>query len=80
MVAGSDASIFDRTDLVSRGVRVWLWGHQPFGVAAPALFEAMKAVQEGALPSELANKPSAQTMGLATDADGYDQLTQTYLK
>ncbi len=80
MVAGSDASLFDLADLGSRGVRVWLWGHQPFGVAAQALFDAMKAVQEGALPSELLNKPTAQTMSLATDADGYDQLTQTYLK
>lgn len=80
MVAGSDASLFDRTDLVSRGVRIWLWGHQPFGVAAQALFEAMKAVQEGALPSELANQPTAQTMAVATDADGYDQFTQKYLK
>ena len=80
MVAGSDASLFDLTDLGSRGVRVWLWGHQPFGVAAQALFDAMKAVQEGALPSELLNKPTGQTMSLATDADGYDQLTQTYLK
>lgn len=80
MVAGSDASMFDRIDLASRGVRVWLWGHQPFGVAAQALFEAMKAVQEGALPSELANKPTVQTMNLATDAAGYDQLTQQFLK
>jgi carboxyvinyl-carboxyphosphonate phosphorylmutase len=80
IVGGSDASIFDRADLARRGVKVWLWGHQPFGVAAQALFEAMKAVQEGALPSELANKPSADTMNLATDAHGYDHLTQQYLK
>ncbi len=79
MVAGSDASLFDRADLASRGVRVWLWGHQPFGVAAQALFEAMKAVQEGVLPSDLAKKPTAQTMNLATDANGYDQLTQQFL-
>jgi len=80
MVAGSDASIFNLTDLASHGVRVWLWGHQLVGVAAQALFEAMKAVQEGALPTELARKPTVQTMNLATDADCYDQLTQHYLK
>lgn len=80
MVAGSDAALFDRADLASRGVRVWLWGHQPFGVAAQALFEAMKAVQEGVLPSELVRKPMNQTMNLATDSDGYDQLTQQFLK
>lgn len=80
IVGGSDASLFDRADLTTRGVKVWLWGHQPFGVAAQALFDAMKAVQEGALPSELANKPSASTMNLATDTAGYEQLTQQYLK
>ncbi len=80
MVAGSDASLYDRGDLARRGVKAWLWGHQPFTVAAQALFDAMKAVQEGATPSDLV-QPSAQaTLGIATDALGFDQLTEKYLK
>jgi len=80
MVAGSDASLYDREDLARRGVKAWLWGHQPFTVAAQALFDAMKAVQEGATPSDLVQPNAQATLGIATDALGYDQLTEKYLK
>jgi carboxyvinyl-carboxyphosphonate phosphorylmutase len=80
IVAGSDASVFDREDLARRGVKAWLWGHQPFGIAAQALFEAMKAVQEGAKPSELGQPSSGATMALATDALGYEHLVEKYLR
>lgn len=79
-VAGSDASLFDRADLIRRGVRVWLWGHQPFGVAAQALFEAMKAVQNGAKPNELTESPLGQIISLATDAPSYDTLIKKFLR
>jgi carboxyvinyl-carboxyphosphonate phosphorylmutase len=80
IVGGADVSIFDKADLIRRGVRVWLWGHQPFGIAAQALFDAMKAVQDGAKPGDLAHKPSSATMNIALNAEGYDQLTGQYLK
>lgn len=79
-VAGSDASLFDRADLIRRGVRVWLWGHQPFGVAAQALFDAMKAVQNGAKPNELTESPLGQIISLATDAPSYDTLIKKFLR
>jgi len=79
-VAGSDASLFDRADLIRRGVRVWLWGHQPFGVAAQALFDAMKAVQNGAKPNELTESPLGHIISLATDAPSYDTLTKKFLR
>ena len=80
MIAGSDTSIFDREDLARRGVKAWLWGHQPFTVAAQALFEAMKAVQEGVTPSDLVQPNAKAALAIATDALGYEQLTEKYLK
>ena len=80
LVAGSDASLFDLAYLASRNVKVWLWGHQPFGVAAQALFDAMQATHQGATPAQLPGQSSKQTMELATDEVYYRAFIDKYLK
>ncbi len=80
LVAGSDAALFDLDYLASRNVKVWLWGHQPFGVAAQALFDAMQATQAGKTPTQLAGPPSKQLMPMATDQATYQSWIETYLK
>ena len=80
IVAGSDAALFDLDYLASRNVKVWLWGHQSFGVAMEALFGAMKSIHEGVAPSQLANKPSHETMQLATHEAYYKAMIEQFLK
>ena len=80
IVAGSDESLFDLDYLTARGVRIWMWGHQPQAVATAALFEAMKAVQRGVPPSELLKNIDPGTAGIATAAQRYRDLTERYLQ
>ena len=80
IVAGSDAALFDLEYLASRNVKVWLWGHQSFGVAIQALYGAMKSIHEGTRPSELHGRPSNETMQLATHDAYYKAMIEQYLK
>ena len=80
IVAGSDAALFDLEYLASRNVKVWLWGHQSFGVAIQALYGAMKSIHEGVRPSELHGRPSNETMQLATHDAYYKAMIEQYLK
>ena len=80
IVAGSDAALFDLAYLASRNVKVWLWGHQSFGVAIQALYGAMKSIHEGVKPSELDGRPSNETMQLATHDAYYKAMIEQYLK
>lgn len=80
IVAGSDESLFDLEYLTARGVRIWMWGHQPQAVATAALYEAMKAAQRGVPPSELLKNIDPGTVGIATAAQRYRELTERYLQ
>ena len=80
IVAGSDESLFDLDYLTERGVKIWMWGHQPQAVATAALFEAMKAAQRGVPPSELLTHTDPGTASIATAAEHYTSLTQRYLQ
>lgn len=79
IIGGSDESLFDLEYLSSRGVKIWLWGHQTFAVAVQALYEGMKAVQEGVFPGRLANKPTENLMRQVLNSSEYDALTKRYL-
>lgn len=76
---GSDA-MADPQYLASRGVRIWLWGHQPFAAAVKALYDAMKAVREGATPGMLAAAAPESLLKQFTQAAGYDALTRDFLE
>lgn len=53
ILGGVGKELRDRADLAERGVRVCLQGHQPFMAAVQAIYEAMKALREGAAPESL---------------------------
>ena len=80
IVAGSDESLHDLDYLASRGVKIWMWGHQTFAVAVQALYAAMKAVHSGTYPSQLENRAPDALMRVVTDADLYDAQTRQYLE
>ena len=80
IIGGSHESLHDRDYLASKGVKIWLWGHQTFAVAVQALYKAMKDIQDGVFPSQLKNKAPEQRMRQVLDSDRYDSLTQHYLE
>lgn len=80
IMGGSHESLHDLDYLTSRGVKVWLWGHQTFAVAVQALYDAMKDIQDGVFPSQLKNKASQNRMRQVLDTDRYDSLTNQYLE
>ncbi|CAN0436323.1 unnamed protein product, partial [Phaeothamnion confervicola] len=53
ILAGCSEKLFDLAYLKERRVKVWMAGHQAFNAAVQGLFDAMKAVREGARASEL---------------------------
>lgn len=79
IIGGSDESLFDLDYLASRGVKVWLWGHQTFAVAVQALYEAMKAVHAGTTPGKLSGKASESVMRMVLDNAEYEQQAKQYL-
>ena len=66
VLAAPHESLIDADYLASRGVRICAAGHQPFWAAVQGLYNALRAVRDGALPSELS--------GVASDELG-DTLT-----
>lgn len=80
IMGGSHESLHDLDYLASRGVKVWLWGHQTFAVAVQALYDAMKDIQGGVFPSQLKNKAPENRMRQVLDTDRYDSLTSQYLE
>jgi carboxyvinyl-carboxyphosphonate phosphorylmutase len=84
VLGGGSKAIADPQYLASRGVRIWLWGHQPFASAVKALYQAMKEVREVADPGMPADAPSVDETPQAllnrfTDAAGYDALSKELL-
>lgn len=84
ILGGGSEAVGDLQYLSSRGVRVWLWGHQPFAIAVKALHDAMKAVRDGIKPAALAGAmpaPDAPESLLKqfTEAAEYDALTKDLL-
>jgi len=79
ILGGGSEAIADPQYLASRGVRIWLWGHQPFAAALKGLYDAMKAVRDGATPGALAETAPEPLLKRFSDAAGYDALTRDWL-
>jgi carboxyvinyl-carboxyphosphonate phosphorylmutase len=79
ILGGGGEALADPQYLASRGVRIWLWGHQPFTAAVKALHDAMKAVRDGATPGALAEAAPESLLKQFTRAAGYDALTKDFL-
>lgn len=77
MLGGGNAP--DRAYLASRRVRIALQGHQPFSAAVKAVHDTLKALREGAKPSELPGIASAELMKRVTREGTFKSWTETYL-
>ena len=71
--ASGDLSDADAAHLGARGVRIALQGHQPFMAAVKAAYDTLKALRDGAQPSELSDKTaSSALMAQVTRLEEYD--------
>ena len=80
IVAGASAALFDLEYLSSRGVKVWVWGHQPYALALRTLYDSMHALHHGARPDQLGIGDVKDLLNIAMDTEHYDQLTRDFLK
>jgi carboxyvinyl-carboxyphosphonate phosphorylmutase len=79
ILGGAGESMSDPAYLASRRVRLWSGGHQVFAVAVKALYDAMKAVHDGTLPSNLPSAASKDLMNRVTGAADYQAWTKNFL-
>ena len=79
ILGGGSEALADPQYLASRGVRVWLWGDQPFAAAVKAMHDTMAAVKGGATPAALAAAAPEALLKRFTGAADYDTLTRDFL-
>ena len=80
IVAGASAELFDLDYLSSRGVKIWVWGHQPYALALRTLHDAMHALHHGKRPDQLGISAVADLLNVAMDTEHYEQLAREFLK
>ena len=62
------------------GIRICLQGHQPFMAAVQAVHTTLKALREGANPTNLAGLAPPELMNALTRAPDYRRWTKEYLE
>ncbi len=79
VVGGLPASMCDAAYLASRRARLWTGGHQTMNVSIQALYDAMKAVHQGTLASQLPGAASKEVMGIVSAGRDYDAWAKQFL-
>ena len=79
VLGGCHENLADRDYLASRGVRLWLGGHQAFSAAVQAIHATLGDVHAGAVPSQLRNLASAELMASITRAGYFERMSREYL-
>ena len=80
LLGGSGEGLADRRFLAANGVRIALQGHLAFRAAVKAVYDTLKALQEGVPPVDLAPKlASAELMSQATRRDDYSRWAAEFL-
>ena len=75
----ANASLREPAYLISRNVRVFFEGHQPYYAAVLAAYEALKALRDGTPPSDIVVAP-AELVRKLTNQDVYDTWKNEFLK
>jgi oxaloacetate decarboxylase len=79
MLGGGGGAMSDKAYLASRNVRIALQGHQPFSAAVQAVYNTLKALREGAKPSELHGIASSDMMKRVTREGDYKTWTEKFM-
>jgi oxaloacetate decarboxylase len=73
VLGGVGEKLADPAYLAARRARVWMAGHQAFAAAVQGMYETMKAIRDGALPSQLENIATGALMARLTHDARYDE-------
>ena len=79
ITGGGAGSLADLDWMAAHRVRVALQGHAPFSAAVQAVYDTLKALREGAKPSDLPGIASPELMQRVTRAPDYRQWTKDFL-
>ena len=79
MLGGAGAELSDRAFLAKHGVRIALQSHLPFSAAVGAVYEALKALREGAAPADISHAGSKELLARVLRQDDYNRWTEDYL-
>ena len=79
MFGGLAAGLADADDLARRGVRISLYGHQPFQAALQAAYDTMRAIKDGSGAADLGGLAGSDLLAAATGQDQYEQWQQDFL-
>lgn len=79
MLGGAGAELSDRAFLAKHGVRIALQSHLPFSAAVGAVYEALKALREGAAPADISHAGSKELLARVLRQEDYDRWTDDYL-
>ena len=79
ILGNTPPEIADKAYLSERGVRVALQGHQQFAAAVQGIYNTLKALREGANPSDLKGIASADLMRQLTRGDDYAKWGRDFL-
>lgn len=80
LLGGTTPELSDRAALAENGVRVALQGHIPFQAAVKAVYDTLRALRDGADPSELAaSATSPELMARATRQAEHDGWIEEFL-
>src|SRR5215468_11083465 len=62
MLGGAPPALADRAYLASQGVRIALQGHHPFYASAKAVYDTLKYLREGGMPSGLKDRVASEEL------------------
>jgi carboxyvinyl-carboxyphosphonate phosphorylmutase len=79
IVGDAVGELNDLPFLTAAGARVCLQGHQPFAAAVRAIYEAMKALRDGADPGKVPNLASGDLMKQVTRGSDYQGWIKAFL-
>jgi carboxyvinyl-carboxyphosphonate phosphorylmutase len=79
VVGGMPLSMCEPAYLEARRARLWSSGHQTVNVGIQALYDAMKAVHEGALAPSLPGVAGKETMSAITNERDYEARLRLFL-
>jgi oxaloacetate decarboxylase len=79
ILGGGGGQLGDLDWLAAHNVRVALQTHAPFSAAVQAVYATLKALREGAKPSDLTGIASPELMRQVTRGDKYGEWTKDFL-
>jgi carboxyvinyl-carboxyphosphonate phosphorylmutase len=81
LLGGSTPELADRTFLATNGVRITLQGHHPFYASIKAVYDTLKYLREGGVPSGLRDRvASEELLNIAMKQSDYKRWQGDYLR